>query len=195
MRRIPDARHDPTGLLHAWAAGDADALARLIPVVEAELHRIAERCMRHERTGHSLQATALVNEAYLRLVDVRRVQWKDRAHFLAMSARVMRRVLVDHARARGNQKRGGAGARVMLMDDLGGTDERPHDVLALDDALTALAAIDPRKATIVEMKFFGGLTGEEVARLLEISTDTVTRDWTLAKAWLLRELSGDSADR
>ena len=195
MRRIPDARHDPTGLLRAWAAGDANALARLIPVVEAELHRIAQRCLRNERAGHSLQATALVNEAYLRLVDVRRVQWKDRAHFLAMSARVMRRVLVDHARARAGQKRGGAAARVTLVDDMGGTDERHHDVLALDDALTALAAIDPRKATIVEMKFFGGLTGEEIARLLEISTDTVTRDWTLAKAWLLRELSGDSADR
>jgi RNA polymerase sigma-70 factor (ECF subfamily) len=193
MRRIPHARHDPTGLLHAWAAGDADALARLIPVVEAELHRIAQRCMRNERAGHSMQATALVNEAYLRLVDVRRVQWKDRAHFLAMSARVMRRVLVDHARARGGQKRGGAGIRVTLVDDVGGTDERPHDVLALDDALTALAAIDPRKATIVEMKFFGGLTGEEVARLLEISTDTVTRDWTLAKAWLLRELRGSAS--
>src|SRR4051812_21302695 len=119
MRRIPEARHDLTGLLHAWTAGDADALARLIPVVEAELHRIAQRCMRSERVGHSLQATALVNEAYLRLVDVRRVQWQDRAHFLAMSARLMRRVLVDHARARGYQKRGGAGIRVTLVDGMG----------------------------------------------------------------------------
>ena len=145
--------------------------------------------MQQERPDHSLQATALVNEAYLRLVNVRRVRWQDRAHFLAMSARVMRRILVDHARARGYQKRGGGAVRITLCEAVGGTDEPSHDVAALDDALEALGTFDSRKATIVELRFFGGLTVEETAAVLGLSSDTVSRDWILAKAWLMRELS------
>jgi RNA polymerase sigma factor (TIGR02999 family) len=177
-----------TALLVAWGAGDGRALERLVPLVEAELHRIARRCMRGERREHSLQATALVNEAYLRLVDAQRVRWQDRSHFLAMSARLMRRVLVDHARARGYQKRGGDAVRVTLVEGLGGSDERPHDLVALDEALEALAAFDERKSRVVELRFFGGLTHEETAQELGISIATVLRDWKLAKAWLLREL-------
>jgi len=172
----------------AWGAGDGGALERLVPLVEAELHRIARRCMKGERLDHSLQATALVNEAYLRLVDTQRVRWQDRSHFLAMSARLMRRALVDHARARGYQKRGGGAVRVTLVEGLGGSDERPHDIVALDEALEALAAFDDRKSRIVELRFFGGLTNEETAQELGISVATVVRDWKLAKAWLLREL-------
>ena len=157
-------------------------------MVEGELHQIARRCMRGERAGHSLQATALVNEAYLRLVDTRRVQWQDRSHFLAMSARLMRRILVDHTRARPYQKRGGGAQRVTLVDTLGGSDERPYDVVALDDALEALASVDKRRGQVVELRFFGGLTVDETAHVLGISADTVLRDWKLAKAWLLREL-------
>jgi len=165
-----------------------------MPLVQAELHRIARRCMHGERAGHSLQATALVNEAYLRLVDAQRVRWQDRSHFLAMSARLMRRVLVDHARARGYQKRGGAAVRVTLVEAIGGSDERPHDLVALDEALNALAKLDLRKSRVVELRFFGGLTAEETAHELGVSSDTVLRDWKLAKAWLLRELErGDRA--
>ena len=150
--------------------------------------------MRQERAGHSLQATALVNEAYLRLVDARRVQWQDRMHFLAVSARLMRRVLVDHARARLYQKRGGGAERVTLVEALGGSDERPHDVVALDDALQALTQLDERKGQVVELRFFGGLTVEETANVLCVSPETVMRDWKVARAFLLRELAGDSAD-
>jgi RNA polymerase sigma-70 factor (ECF subfamily) len=154
------------------------------------LHRIARRCMHQERPDHSLQATALVNEAYLRLVNVRRIRWQDRAHFLAMSARLMRRILVDHARARGYQKRGGGAVKITLSEDVGGTDERDQDIAALDDALEALGTFDRRKAKIVELRFFGGLTVEETAAVLGVSTDTVSRDWVLARAWLVRELRG-----
>lgn len=177
-----------TGLLQEWRNGDDGALGRLLPMVEGELRRIAARCMRGERAGHSLQATALVNEAYLRLVDARRVRWQDRSHFLAMSARLMRRVLVDHARSRLYEKRGGGAQRITLVEGLEGSDERPHDLVALDDALEALARVNKRKAQVVELRFFGGLTGEETAHVLGVSTDTVTRDWQLARAWLLREL-------
>jgi RNA polymerase sigma factor (TIGR02999 family) len=182
-----------TALLVAWGAGDGGALERLVPLVEAELHRIARRCMRGERQEHSLQATALVNEAYLRLVDAQRVRWQDRSHFLAMSARLMRRVLVDHARMRGYQKRGGGAVRVTLVEGLGGSDERPHDIVALDEALEALAAFDERKSRVVELRFFGGLTLEETAQELGISSATVLRDWKLAKAWLRRELGQSNA--
>ena len=157
-------------------------------MVEVELRQIAQRCMRGERAGHSLQATALVNEAYMRLIDARRVQWQDRSHFLAMSARLMRRILVDHARAHLYQKRGGGAQRVTMVDNLAGSDERPRDLVALDDALEALAQVNERKAQVVELRFFGGLTVEETAHVLAVSTDTVLRDWKLAKAWLLREL-------
>jgi len=177
-----------TGLLLAWGKGDEAALERLIPLVERELHRIARRCMAGERAGHSLQATALVNEAYLRLVDVQHVNWQDRAHFLAMSARLMRRILVDWARSKQYQKRGGGALKVTPDDALAVTDERGHDLVALDDALQALAAFDERKSRVVELRFFGGLSVEETASVLGLSVETVMRDWKLAKAWLLREM-------
>jgi RNA polymerase sigma factor (TIGR02999 family) len=180
---------DVTGLLLDWRGGDDDALARLLPLVERELHRIAERCMAGERAGHSLQATALVNEAYLRLIDTRRVDWQNRAHFLAMAARLMRRVLVDAARAKGYQKRSGDVVRVTLDDDLPVTSDRRVDLVALDEALDALAKMDQRRSRVIELRFFGGLTVEETARVLQVSLDTVMRDSRLAKAWLMRELA------
>jgi RNA polymerase sigma-70 factor (ECF subfamily) len=161
--------------------------------VEAELRRIARRCMQGERIGHSLQATALVNEAYIRLVDAQRVKWQDRAHFLAMSARLMRRVLVDWARSKGYQKRGAGALKVTLDDAVLGPAERGRDLVALDDALQALAVFDERKSQVVELRFFGGLSVEETASVLRVSPDTVMRDWKLAKAWLLRELGDPPA--
>jgi RNA polymerase sigma-70 factor, ECF subfamily len=164
-----------------------------MPLVHQELHQIAARCMRHERAGHSLQATALVNEAYIRLIDAQQVHWQDRTHFFAISARLMRRVLVDHARARLHQKRGAGAKQVTLVDGLGGSDERPHDVIALDDALAALGKLDERKARVVELRYFGGLSVEETAQVLGVSGGTVMREWKLARAWLIRELGAASA--
>jgi RNA polymerase sigma factor (TIGR02999 family) len=187
----PDTPQNVTGLLIDWRRGDARALDRLIPLVHDELHQIAERCMRGERAAHSLQATALVNEAYLRLVDTQRVDWQDRTHFLAMSARLMRRVLVEHARARLSDKRGGGVHPVTLVDGLGGSDERPHNVIALDDAVNALTQFDERKGRVVELRFFGGLSLDETADVLDVSIETVKRDWKFAKAWLLCELNGE----
>jgi RNA polymerase sigma factor (TIGR02999 family) len=163
----------------------------LIPLVHRELHQIAQRCMAGERAGHSLQATVLVNEAYLRLVDAKTVAWHDRAHFLAVAARVMRRILVDHARARRAQKRGGPAARVTFDEALVVTDEPREDFVALDDALEALAKFDVRKSRAVELRFFGGMTVEETATALKVSPETVMRDWQLAKAWLQREMRRD----
>jgi RNA polymerase sigma-70 factor (ECF subfamily) len=179
-----------TDLLLAWSGGDEQALEQLVPLVHHELRRLARRQMGGERHGHTLQTTALVNEAYLRLVDLTRIRWQDRSHFLAMSARLMRRILVDHARSRGYQKRGGGAARVSLEEALVVTSERPQDLVALDDALQALAAVDERKSRVVEMRFFGGLTVEETASALDVSPETVMRDWRLAKVWLLRALGG-----
>lgn len=176
-------------MLVAWGKGDEAALDRLIPLVHHELHRIARGCMRGERAGHSLQATALVNEAYLRLVGAQHVDWQSRVHFLAVSARLMRRILVDFARSRQYQKRGG-GAQKVTLDEALIVAEPGHDLVALDDALEALAKVDDRKARVVEMRFFGGLSVEETASALKVSSDTVMRDWRLAKAWLLRELRG-----
>jgi RNA polymerase sigma factor (TIGR02999 family) len=176
-----------TDLLLAWSSGDESALQQLIPLVRVELRRLARRHMRAERAGHTLQTTALVNEAYIRLIDLSRVQWQDRAHFFAMSARLMRRILVDHARARRFVKRGG-GARVIPFDEAAVSFERGADLVALDDALQALAAIDARKSQVVEMRFFGGLSVKETAAALEVSPETVMRDWNVAKAWLLREV-------
>jgi RNA polymerase sigma factor (TIGR02999 family) len=187
---IADKRADITELLVAWRNGDEGALAQLMPEVHGELHRIARRCMRGERAGHSLQATALVNEAYVRLVDTRQVRWQDRTHFLAVSARLMRRVLVDHARARLYQKRGGGAPKLTLTDGLAGSDEQPQDVIALHDALEALAKFDERKSRVVELRVFGGLTVEETAHVLGVSADTIMRDWKLAKTWLVREIEG-----
>jgi RNA polymerase sigma factor (TIGR02999 family) len=183
----PDTRQI-TGLLLAWGRGDEAALDALIPHVHGELQRIARRCMAGERLGHSLQATGLVNEAYLRLIDVQRIQWQDRAHFLSMAARLMRRILVDHARSKAYQKRGGGAVRV-TFDGLDLPAQAPgHDLVALDDALAELAKVDERKSRVIELRFFGGLSVEETATVLKVSVDTVMRDWKLAKAWLLREL-------
>ena len=182
-----------TGLLLQWGQGDEAALERLIPLVYRELHQIARRCMARERGDHSLQATALVNEAYVRLVDAKEVAWHDRAHFLAVSAQVMRRILVDHARSRQAQKRGGGAARVTFDEALLVVREPGLDFVALDDALKALAAFDQRKSRVIELRFFGGLSVEETASALNVSPDTVMRDWRLARAWLQREMRGDGS--
>jgi RNA polymerase sigma-70 factor (ECF subfamily) len=185
-----------TDLLLAWREGDPAALDRLMPIVYDEMRRLARRHMRRERPGQTLQTTALVNEAYLRLVGVRRLQWQDRAHFFAMAARTMRRVLVEAARARRRQKRGGAGRaeRVTLDEALLVAPDRGPDMVALDDALDQLAAIAPRKGQVVELRYFGGLSVEETADVLQVSGDTVRRDWRLAKAWLFRELKKSHDD-
>ena len=190
MAPIPTDAGDVTRLLLAWGQGDEDALNRLVPLVQSELHRIARRCMRGERPGQTLQATALVNEAYLRLIDAQHVNWQDRTHFLAMAARLMRRVLVDIARSKHSQKRGGGALHVTFSDALAVSDERAYDLLALDEALEALAKVDPRKSRVVDLRHFGGLNVEETAAVLKVSVDTVMRDWKLARAWLLRELRG-----
>jgi RNA polymerase sigma factor (TIGR02999 family) len=178
-------------LLLKWGQGDESALEQLIPLVHRELHQVAERHLKHERDGHSLQATALVNEAYLRLIDAKEVAWHDRAHFLAVAARIMRRILVDHARTWRSQKRGGDAAKVTFDEALVVTNEPNQDFVALDDALEALAAFDERKSRVIELRFFGGLSVEETASVLKVSPDTVMRDWRLAKAWLQRELRGE----
>lgn len=180
---------DVTGLLLEWRGGDERALERLLPVVEQELHRLARHYMRGERPGHSLQATALVNEAYLKLVDAQRVNWQNRSHFVAMAARAMRRILVDSARARNYQKRGGGAIRVTFDEGLEVATERGRDLVSLDTALQALAIVDPRKVQVIEMRYFGGLSVDETAEALGVSADTVMRDWRLAKAWLKRELN------
>jgi len=185
--------HEITELLVAWGGGDESALDRLMPIVYDELRRLAHRYMSHERPGHTLQTTALVNEAYLRLVGWREVQWQNRAHFFAVSAQMMRRILVDFARDRQYLKRGGGALRVSLADAASLTEQRGADLVALDEALNALAEVDRRKAQVVEMRFFGGLSVEEVAEVLKVSKETVIRDWRLAKVWLLRELGREAA--
>jgi RNA polymerase sigma factor (TIGR02999 family) len=180
-----------TELLRAWSEGDDGALERLVPLVEAELRRLARGYLGRERRGHTLQTTALVNEAFLRLTDARRVRWQDRAHFLGISARLMRRVLVDYARRRGFQKRGGGAQRVTLVEGLVASSDPALDIVALDRALEALANVDVRKSRVIELRFFGGLTVEEAAEVLNVSPDTVKRDWRLAKLWLLRALEGE----
>jgi RNA polymerase sigma-70 factor (ECF subfamily) len=179
----------------AWNQGDPDALDALVPLVYHELRRLATHYMRSERAGHTMQATALVNEAYLRLIEVDHVQWQNRAHFFAMAARLMRRILVDAARSRGYQKRGGGAIMVPFEEALEVSNEPDQDLVALDEALTALGAVDPRKSQVVEMRFFAGLSLEETAAALHISRDTVKRDWKFAKLWLLRELRGLDDDR
>jgi len=187
-RSVSAKSSDITLLLTAWRGGDAAAFDQLVDALYGELHRIARRCMAGERAGHSLQPTALVNEAYLRLVDAQRVDWLNRDHFLAVAARQMRRVLVDIARAKGYRKRGGSAVRVTFDEALPVVHEPGRDLVALDDALTALGSMDERKARVVEMRFFGGLSVEQSAHALHVSVETVMRDWKFAKAWLLREL-------
>jgi RNA polymerase sigma factor (TIGR02999 family) len=181
--------HEITQLLKAWAAGDDRALEKLTPLVYGELHRMARRCMAGQRSGHPLQTSALVNEVYLQLVDCGRVNWQDRAHFFAVSAQLMRRILIDFARSRGYQKRGGGALHIPLDEAPSVGNEPDPNLVALDDALKALAAIDERKSKVVELRFFGGLSVEETAEVLRVSVETVMRDWRLAKIWLLRELS------
>jgi RNA polymerase sigma factor (TIGR02999 family) len=187
---IPNVSPNPTALLLAWGRGEDEAFDLLMPLVHDELRRIARRYMGRELPGHTLQATALVNEAYLRLIDLKKVRWQNRAHFFAMSAQLMRHILVDFARARGNQKRGGGSPMVSLDEALVSIPEAGRDLVALDDALRALEAIHPRKSQVVELRFFGGLSLEETAEALRMSVDTVKRDWRFAKLWLLRELTG-----
>lgn len=178
-----------TQLLKDWGDGDKAALDKLMPLVYEELHRLAHQYMSRERTGHTLQTSALVNEAYFRLIDQKDVQWQNRAHFFGIAAQMMRRILVDHARSRASAKRGGIAHRVSLDEAMIVSEERAADVVALDDALKSLAEIDPRKSQIVELRFFGGLSIEETAEVLKVSPGTVMRDWTLAKAWLRRAVA------
>src|SRR5215207_9033261 len=184
---------DITGLLVAWGGGDREALDRLMPLVYQELRRLARRQMRRERAGDTLQTTALVNEAYLRLVDYERMGARDRSHFLSIAAQAMRRILVERARGRRSDKRGSNPQRVSLEDAGDVVGERAADLVALDDALHALAAIDPRKARLVELRYFGGLTIQETADVLGVSTPTVERDWRTARIWLHREISRTSS--
>ena len=183
-----------TQLLVAWSNGDRVAGNELMPLVYDELHRLAHRYMRKEQPGGVLQTSALVNEAYLRLIDQKDVQWQNRAHFFGIAAQMMRRILVDHARGRQSAKRGGSACPVPLDEGLIVSNERNAEVLALDETLKTLAALDKRKSQIVELRFFGGLSIEETAEVLAVSPGTVMRDWTLAKAWLLREMSIDASE-
>ena len=178
-----------TQLLNAWCEGDQDALERLAPVVESELHRLARVYLRKEAAGNTLQPTALVNEAYLRLIEWNTVKWENRSHFYAIAAKIMRRVLVTQAVARRRQKRGG-GAVLVSLTEAGAAADRSAEVVALDEALNSLAQFDDRKSRIVELRFFGGLDAEETAQVLGISSRTVHREWDLARAWLFRELRG-----
>jgi RNA polymerase sigma-70 factor, ECF subfamily len=202
FKLLSDAQDGATGraakdqvgeLLRAWSDGDTSALERLTPIVYDELHRLARRYMRGERPGHSLQTTALVNEAYVRLVGYERMQWQNRAHFFAVSAQLMRRILVEHAR-RHNLKRGGGVPHVSLEEAALVGGNRAADLVALDDAMNTLAQLDPRKAQVVDMRFFGGLSVDETADVLKVSPATVMRDWNTAKAWLYRELAGGARD-
>jgi RNA polymerase sigma-70 factor (ECF subfamily) len=180
-------------LLRAWSAGDQSAVKGLTPIVYNELRRLAHRHMERERPGHTLQTTALVNEAYMRLVDYQRMQWQNRAHFFAVSAQVMRRILVDYARSH-NIKRG-QGVQHVTLDEVAVVSvDRTGDLVALDDALNALARLDPRKVQIIEMRFFGGLSAEETAEVLKVSPATVRREWSIARLWLYRELGGEDGD-
>jgi len=185
--------NDVSALLRAWTDGDQGALAQLAPIVYDELHRLAHHYLKRERAGHSLQTTALVNEAYVRLVDYKRLHWQNRAHFLAVSAQAMRRILVDRARRR-NAKRGADADHVSLDAEAVLCTDRSDDFVSLDDALTALAERAPRKAKVVELRFFGGLSVDETAEVLRVSPITVMREWKSAKAWLFRELAGPTAN-
>ena len=183
-----------TQLLVAWGEGDESALADLTPLVYEELHRLAHCYMGGERPGHAMQTTALINEAYVRLIDWKNVRWQNRAHFYGVSAQLMRRILVDFARSRGYLKRGG-GARAVTLDDAAVVaDDQGADLVALDEALSSLAELDARQSRVVELRFFGGLSVEETAEVLKVSPGTVRRDWSLARAWLHRELSNSVTD-
>src|SRR5262245_23229015 len=183
------SRPDITELLLAWSGGDAAAFDRLVPLVYRELRRLAKYYMAQEKPNHTLQATALVNEAYLRLIDVNRMHWQNRAHFFAVSAQMMRRILVEFARSRNRHKRGGEAQRITLQEAPELSEATPLDIQALDDALSKMATVDQRMSQVVELRFFGGLSVQETAAVLKVSPETVLRDWKTAKVWLLRELS------
>ena len=185
---MPASRNQVTDLLQRWKSGDEEALERLTPLVYDQLHRMAHQYIRKERRGHTLQTTALVNEAYLRMVDYKRVDWQNRAHFFAVSAVVMRRVLVDYARQRTSDKRGGESFQVSLSDNLAFTSERAAELIALDEAIESLNQLYPRRSKVVELRYFGGLNNQEAAEVLKVSEATIERDWRFAKAWLYREL-------
>ena len=191
---IEVSQHEVTQLLRAWSEGDEAALNKLIPLVHEELRQLAHRYMAQERPAHTLQTTALINEAYIRLIQYKQPRWQNRVHFFAICAQSMRRILVEFARSRHRLKRGGEAHRVWLDETLVVCRERGEDVIALDEALHALAAVDPRKSRVVELRFFGGLSVKETAEVLKVSSDTVLRDWKLAKVWLLRELSQEKPD-
>ena len=190
---IMPSTHEITDLLQAWSRGDDQALESLTALVYEELHRAAKRCMSRERGGHTLQTTALINELYTRMIDLRQVSWQNRAHFFAVCARLMRRILTDFCRSRQYLKRGGAAQRISLDAAPVVAQEARRDLLAIDDALNQLAVVDKRKSQVVELRFFGGLSVKETAEVLKVSPRTVMGDWKLAKAWLLRELSGARA--
>jgi RNA polymerase sigma-70 factor, ECF subfamily len=187
-----DNAQDITGILHSWSSGHRDAADELFPLVYDELRRLAQSYLRQERSGHTLQPTALVHEAYLRLVDQTRVNWQNRAHFYGIAAQMMRRILIDHARARATDKRGGAAQRLSLEDANISVEQDATDLIALDEALTSLAKFDERKSRVVELLYFGGLENKEAAEVLGVSEKTIQRDWKMAKLWLYRELSLDA---
>ena len=192
---MPERGNEVTTLLRAWGEGNEQALHDLMPLVERELNRIARACLAGDRGNRSVSATALVNEAFVRLVQIERIDWQDRAHFLSVGARLMRRVLVDLARARRSDKRGGDAVRVSLDEAMPVGSQHDADVVRLDDALDALTRLDPRKGRVIELRFFGGLSAAETAAVLDVSTKTVIRDWTFAKAWLQREMTTGASDR
>jgi RNA polymerase sigma factor (TIGR02999 family) len=187
---MSNSPNEVTQLLISWSRGDKAALEQLIPAVHAELHRLARRHMGRENLGHTLQTSALINEAYIKLVDQQGVEWQNRAHFFAVAARVMRHILIDHARSHRYAKRGGGAQKVQLDESAAPGEQRAAELIALDDALNNLRNLDPRKSQIVELRFFGGLSVEEVAEVLKISTATVMREWRSARAWLRREVGG-----
>lgn len=191
MKTPSPTQREVTQLLDDWSGGDEDALAKLFPLMEPELHRLAHHYMSRERPGHTLQTTAVLNEAYLRLADNSKPLWQNRTHFVAAAARLMRRIMVDHARERRALKRGGGALKITLDEAAFLTEERSEELLVLDEALGELAAQDPRKSQIVELRYFGGLTVEETAQFLKLSQRTVEREWTMAKAWLYRALRGE----
>ena len=193
MRDLSSQPHEITQLLAEWSEGNQAALDKLYPLVYNELRRLAHGYLRRERKGHTLQTTALINEAYLRLVDQKQVHWANRSHFFAISAQIMRRILIDHARRYDYAKRGGGAQRISLDEAAVVAKERARELLMLDEALNGLAKIDPRRGRVVELRYFGGLNNEEIAAVLKISENTVTRDWNMARAWLYQELSGSVA--
>ena len=193
MARIPH-QHEITQLLAEWREGNQSALDELYPLVYDELHRLARRYMSRERKGHTLQTTALINEAYVRLVDQKNVQWANRSHFFAISAQIMRRILIDHARRHAYAKRGGGARPVSLEEAATVVPDQSEELLRLDEALKSLAEMDPRRSQVVELRYFGGLNNEEIAGVLHISENTVTRDWNMARAWLYQQLTGSGAN-